>query len=163
MFSTKNIYINIYIYPELLSYRNTRPVIICLQNIFLTLSSIQMWVRSIGLTLGPPVTHCALEALGECLQSWDVVFLFVLQIKCLSKNDVTADREDFALLVNMQCVLYLRTCGSITWLNVINLSIITATFRGIRGVARMISNPVIKSINYRIYCSTFQHLEVLLL
>ena len=31
------------------------------------------------------ITHCTLEALGECLQSWDVVFLFVLRIKCLSK------------------------------------------------------------------------------
>ena len=46
--------------------------------------------------------------------------------------------------------------------NVINLSKITATFRGIGGVARMISNPVIKSINYRrdiLYCKLFQRIS----
>lgn len=31
------------------------------------------------------ITHCTLEALGECLQSWDVVFLFVLRITCLPR------------------------------------------------------------------------------
>lgn len=29
------------------------------------------------------ITHCTLEALGECLQSWDVVFLFVLKVQHL--------------------------------------------------------------------------------
>lgn len=27
------------------------------------------------------ITHCTLEALGECLQSWDGVFLFVLKVQ----------------------------------------------------------------------------------
>lgn len=31
------------------------------------------------------IAHSALEAPGECLQLWDVVFLFVLKVKCSSK------------------------------------------------------------------------------
>lgn len=27
------------------------------------------------------ITQCTLEALGECLQSWDVVFLLILKVK----------------------------------------------------------------------------------
>lgn len=40
------------------------------------------------------ITYCTMEALGECLQSWDVVFLFVLKVKAYQKNYVTTNRED---------------------------------------------------------------------
>lgn len=76
MFLTKNIY------PELLSYRR---LIICLQNIFPNLSSIQMSEEHLTDSWAASIAHCTLEALGECLQSQDVVFLFVLKVKCLSE------------------------------------------------------------------------------
>lgn len=78
MFSTTNIY------PELLSYRNTSKA--C-DNLPLTLnlSNIQMSEAHLTDSWATSITRCTLEAFGECLQSWDVVFLFVLQVKCLSK------------------------------------------------------------------------------
>lgn len=62
-----------------------RLVIICLQNLFLNLSSIQMSAEHWTDPWATSVAQCTLEALGECLQSRDVVFLFVLKIRCLPK------------------------------------------------------------------------------
>lgn len=77
MFSTTNTC------PELLSYRNTSKA--C-DNLPLTLnlSNIQMSEAQLTDSWATSITR-TLEAFGECLQSWDVVFLFVLQVKCLSK------------------------------------------------------------------------------
>ena len=73
-----------YLYPELLSDRNTSEACDNLPS-ELNLSSIQMSEECLTDPWATSITLCALEALGECLQSWDVVFLFVLKIKCLSK------------------------------------------------------------------------------
>lgn len=63
-----------------------RLVIICLQNSFLNLSSIQTSEEHLTDPWATSITHCTLEALGECLQSWDVVFLFVLKVQRFSER-----------------------------------------------------------------------------
>lgn len=77
-FLTKNTY------PELLSYRNTSKACDNLPS-ELNFSNIQMSEKHLSDSWATSITHYTLEALGECLQSWDVEFLFVLKVKCLSK------------------------------------------------------------------------------
>lgn len=62
---------------RLLSYRNTGKACDNLPS-ELNLSNIQMSEKPLS-DPGHPYCSCTLGALGECLQSWGVVFLFVFK------------------------------------------------------------------------------------